>query len=231
MSSERSEIYLGGECESTDFVYLDVFIRSPPPILRTTPLILIVTLAVMSAAIMSNYYFPPPAGQRFVADTRYSLQNWMFAQMAQYPPPPPPDQQHYTALYPTAAGAQQLIDPQSQMQFTAMNQDLYSKVETTPGGQPSSNDQMHSLVHELHQHAALNSQTGHNIHQSSQQPQQQPMQGQDLSQPSSHQGTPDQNQKANRLRKACDSCSIRKVKVCPRNELRRRELRLIIYKV
>jgi hypothetical protein len=35
------------------------------------------------------------------------------------------------------------------------------------------------------------------------------------SHPHSQPGTPDQAPKTNRLRKACDSCSIRKVKVSP----------------
>jgi hypothetical protein len=34
------------------------------------------------------------------------------------------------------------------------------------------------------------------------------------SQPATQTSTPEQAQKTNRLRKACDSCSIRKVKVC-----------------
>ena len=171
----------------------------------------------MSAAVMPNYYFPP-FDQGHVADSQVRVQNWMFARMAQYPPPPQPEQQHYNAMYPTSASAQQLIDPQDQLQYSNLNQPLYPKVESATSGQASSSRQIHHLAQELQQHAAIDEQQRQVIHQASQQVQQgvphgQPSSTPHSSQPQTQQCTPEQNQKTNRLRKACDSCSIRKVKV------------------
>lgn len=171
----------------------------------------------MSAAVMSNYYFPP-LGQGHVADSQVRVQNWMLAQMANYPPPPQHDHQHYNALYPASAGAQQLLDPHEHLQYSDLNQPIYPKVESATSEHASSNHQMHHLAHELQQHAALEEQQRQQIQQASQHMQQQNPHGQQPgssqpSQPTTGQGTPDQNQKTNRLRKACDSCSIRKVKV------------------
>ena len=175
----------------------------------------------MSAAVMSNYYFPP-FHQGHGTDSQNRVQNWMLAQMAQYPPPPQPDQQHhYNALYPASAGAQQLVDPQEQPQYSNLNQPVYAKVESsTPGEGPSSNHNINHLAQELHQQAAFDEQQQRqHVQHAGQQPIQQSLpQGQPAatprpSQPPTQQSTADQNQKANRLRKACDSCSIRKVKV------------------
>ena len=164
---------------------------------------------------MSNFYFPP-LGHGHIADSQVRVQDWMLAQMAQYPPPPQTDHQHYNALYPAAAGAQQLIDPHDQLQYSDLNQPIYPKVESATSEHASSNHQMHRLAHELQQHAALE---GQQLHHSNQHISHQHAHGQSSgsaqpTQSPSGQGTPDQNQKANRLRKACDSCSIRKVKVC-----------------
>ena len=139
------------------------------------------------------------------------VQNWMLAQMAQYPPPPAPDQQHYNALYPTSAGAQQLLDPAEELQYSNLNQHIYPKVESTTSDQASSAQQIQNLTHRLQQHAGLEEQQRQQVNQAA--PHIQQHSGHGPSQPTTHQGTPEQNSKANRLRKACDSCSIRKVKV------------------
>ena len=172
----------------------------------------------MSVAVMWDYYYPD-LGPRQVADSNLRVQNWMLAQMAQYPPPPQPDQQHYNALYPAPAGTHQLISPQEQLQYSNLNQPAYpNKIESIATDQASSGAQITALTHELQQHAGLGQQQQHHIHPPSQQVQQHsihdPSSGTPhSSQPQTHQGTPDQSSKANRLRKACDSCSIRKVKV------------------
>ena len=164
---------------------------------------------------MSNYYFPP-LGHGHVADSQVRVQSWMLAQMAQYPPPPQADHTHYNALYPASAGAQQLLDPHDQLRYTDLNQPIYPKVESATSDHASSNTQIHHLAHELQQHVALDGQQLHQGHQhiAHQHSHGQPSGSSHPSQPTTGHGTPDQNQKANRLRKACDSCSIRKVKVC-----------------
>ncbi|KAK3698782.1 hypothetical protein LTR37_016786 [Vermiconidia calcicola] len=168
----------------------------------------------MSAAVMSNYYFQP-MGQNHIADTQARVQNWMLAQMAQYPPPPQPEQQHYNALYPTSAGAQQLVDPHDQLQYSHLNQPIYPKIESA-ASEPHSPRQIHNLAQELHHHSTIDDQQRQHVYQANQQIQSNPH-GQVSNTAHSSQGptqnsTSDQNQKTNRLRKACDSCSIRKVK-------------------
>ena len=164
---------------------------------------------------MSNYYFQP-MGQNHIADTQARVQNWMLAQMAQYPPPPQPEQQHYNALYPTSAGAQQLVDPHDQLQYSHLNQPIYPKIESA-ASEPHSPRQIHNLAQELHHHSTIDDQQRQHVYQANQQIQSNPH-GQVSNTAHSSQGptqnsTSDQNQKTNRLRKACDSCSIRKVKV------------------
>jgi hypothetical protein len=150
------------------------------------------------------------------------VEHWMLAQMSHYPPPPPPDQQHYSPLYPTSAGTPQLLDPsqQNQLQFSNLNQPAYPKLESaTPTGQDS--PQIHNLAQELQKHAAHEEHQRQQIQQAAQrlQHQAQHQQQQQHFQPQPNQIQPDvssdsqQPQKTNRLRKACDSCSIRKVKV------------------
>ena len=167
----------------------------------------------MSAAVMSNYYFPP-LGQGHVADSHVRVQNWMLAQMAQYPPPPQADHTHYNALYPASAGAQQLLDPHDQLQYGDLNQPIYPKVESVASEHASSSQQMHHLAHDL-QHSAIEGQPLHHSsqHIHHQHSHAQPSGSSQPSQATTAQGTPNDSQKANRLRKACDSCSIRKVKV------------------
>ena len=164
---------------------------------------------------MSNYYFPP-LGHGHVADSQVRVQNWMLAQMAQYPPPPQADHTHYNALYPASAGAQQLVDPHDHLQYNDLTQSIYPKVESAHSDHASSNTQMQHLAHGLQQHVTLEGQQLHQAHQhiNHQHHNGQPSASSQPSQPTTGQGTPDQSHKANRLRKACDSCSIRKVKVC-----------------
>lgn len=190
-------------------------------LLRSSPITCPCLLPIMSAAVMSNFYFPSldhEHGQ--LADSQLRVQNWMLGQMAQYPPPPQAEQ-HYPTLYSASAGAQQLVDQQQQLQYSSLNQPLYPKTDgSAPSEQTNSTHQMHSLAHDLQQHTHLNDQQRHQhpqnpIHLHRQGSLGTPPPGQQalppLNQP--QQGTPDAGQK-NRLRKACDSCSIRKVKVC-----------------
>lgn len=173
----------------------------------------------MSAAVMSNYFFQP-FGQGHGTDSDTRVQSWMLAQMAQYPPPPQPDQHHhYNALYPASAGAQQMVDPQEPLQYSNLNQPVYTKVEVASPGGHSNNHNINRLAQELHQQAAFEDQQQrqHGQH-GAQQHMQQPLQAQPAatprpSQTPTQQSAADQSQKSNRLRKACDSCSIRKVKV------------------
>lgn len=155
--------------------------------------------------------------------SQLQVEHWMLAQMSHYPPPPPPDQQHYSPLYPTSAGTPQLLDhsQQNQLQFSNLNQPAYPKIEpNTPVGQDS--PQIHNLAQELQKHAAQEEHQRQQIQQAAQRLQHQPQhqqQQQQQFQPQQNQVQPDvssdsqQPQKTNRLRKACDSCSIRKVKV------------------
>ncbi|GAB7360961.1 hypothetical protein MBLNU230_g0944t1 [Neophaeotheca triangularis] len=174
------------------------------------------------------------------------VQDWMLAQMSNYPPPPQPDQQHYAGLYAASAGAQQLLDPssQDQLQYSHLAQPPYPKIESTAPSQTSSDRPIQSLAEELQHHAAneeqQRQQQQQQQHQQQQQQQQQhqqhqqhqlqhaPHQPQHVQQPPMQQPTfnapgqaspatlpqtlSDSAQKSNRLRKACDSCSIRKVK-------------------
>lgn len=152
----------------------------------------------------------------------WQVQNWMLA-MSNYPPPPPPEQTHYNALYPTSAGAQQLLDSvqQEQLQFASLNTPAYPKIESGSPSQ-SSSTQIQGLAHDLStnvgisdQQRALEDQQRQQINQASQHLQQQAAAqsaaGLNAAQLAQQQADA---QKSNRLRKACDSCSIRKVKVC-----------------
>jgi len=159
----------------------------------------------MSTLAMSNYYFVP-VGQGYMADPRYPPQNWM----AQYPPPPQPGHQHYNAVYPTTPVVQ------DHPHFNVLGQGVYQKVETTQSEPSPADQQIQHFAQQLHQHSALSAHSNPHIPQHQQNQlsfQQTPYQPTSTSQTSSQQGTPDLTQKSNRLRKACDSCSIRKVKV------------------
>ncbi|KAK8154703.1 hypothetical protein IWX90DRAFT_418596 [Phyllosticta citrichinensis] len=132
--------------------------------------------------------------------------------MSQYPPPPSADSQHYAPIYPAAATAQLLEAAQEQASQEGFlgfpraapgeRHSLHSKIEpsftdptqspNTPGG----HDGAYS---------------GNGLHMGPEQ--HHTMQMQPQPQGMSNVGPDGQPQpKANRLRKACDSCSIRKVK-------------------
>lgn len=149
--------------------------------------------------------------------SQQQVYHWMLAQMATYPDP---DQAHYNALYPTNAGAQQLLDPaqQEQMQYSSMSQPLYPKVETSSTATPdeqsaSSSQQIHRLSQDLQQHAAIEEQKRYHAQHQTAHQHMQPHQLPVVPQAQLQQAASDQTPKPNRLRKACDSCSIRKVKV------------------
>lgn len=174
----------------------------------------------MSAAVMSNFYYQPfTPGHGTDSDAR--VQSWMLAQMAQYPPPPQAEQhQHYNALYPASTGAQHLVDSQEPLQFSHLNQPVYAKVEAASPDQAASNHNVNHLAQGLHQQAVYeDQQQRHHVQHAAQQHMQQSLQAQPAavprpSQAPTQQSGAEQSQKSNRLRKACDSCSIRKVKVC-----------------
>ncbi|KAK3109763.1 hypothetical protein LTR53_016620, partial [Teratosphaeriaceae sp. CCFEE 6253] len=165
----------------------------------------------MSATML---YSPFPVSDQQMSNAW--VQSWMLA-MANYPPPPPPEQQHYNALYPTAAGAQQLLDSGQQpaLQYTSLNTPAYPKIET---GSPESNghSQLQGLARDLTQHAVLGEQQRHQIQQAVQQHQQQQASTHVHPPPTaaqaSLQNASQDTARSNRLRKACDSCSVRKVK-------------------
>lgn len=174
----------------------------------------VVFTGIMTAAVL------PAMSNPFMPLTELQVSQWMLAQMSSNYPEPPGPTQHYNALYPTSAGASQLIDPmqQDQLQFSSLNQPVYPKIESRAPEQPSANNQIQHLAQELHHHAALEEHQRQNIHHATQHMQQQasqaqPPSGVSTSQAQSLQGSSEQSNKANRLRKACDSCSIRKVKV------------------
>ncbi|KAI6790360.1 hypothetical protein KC361_g7964 [Hortaea werneckii] len=139
--------------------------------------------------------------------------------MSNYPPPPQPHQHHYnTSLYPASAGAQQLLDPlqQEQLQYANLSTPPYPKVKS---GTPEQNAaQLRNLTADLEKHAHLEKQQRQQIQQAAQQLHRQ------HSTPhvhvptrlapahaAQHHGASEQA-KSNRPRKACDSCSIKKVK-------------------
>lgn len=112
----------------------------------------------------------------------------MDAQMSQYPPPPTPDHQHYTPVYPAAAAAAAAANAQLLSPAQA------EQLQYSPPVDPSAYAKIEPGL------GAPNSHLNH-AHQPEEQSVQPP--------PPAVEG----QQKTNRLRKACDSCSIRKVKV------------------
>ena len=166
---------------------------------------------------MPNYSFPP-YDQGHVADSQVRTQDWMFARIAQYPPPPQPEQQHYNAMYPTSASAQQLINPQDQLQYSNLNHLLHPTVASATINQTLSSHQIHPRAQELQQQAATDKQQTQAIYEANKQAQQGVPHGQPSStfyssQPQTQQGTPKQHRRATRLSKACDSCNTQRVKV------------------
>lgn len=160
--------------------------------------------------------------------SQQQVHSWMLA-MAQYPPPPT-SENHYNPIFPTGAATaaaaahhQELLSPvqQDHLQYSNLNTPLYPKAEH--GNDGSSSQHMQSIAHELQHHAALEEQQRQHIQHAAQQvqhhgPPTTPHGGVPVSiSQAQQQAALEQTQKTNRLRKACDSCSIRKVKVsrCP----------------
>jgi len=146
--------------------------------------------------------------------------------MSNYPPPPQPDQQHYNPIYATPDGAQQLLEGIQQEPVNYGNHldspAPYPKVENEPLD-PNTSSQIEQRIEQLNQQHQLETQGPlqplpqhehqhqHQHEHQHQHPHQQlaPLQPQ-LEGDDQQDQTPN---KVNRLRKACDSCSIRKVKV------------------
>ncbi|PNS20702.1 hypothetical protein CAC42_2947 [Sphaceloma murrayae] len=128
-----------------------------------------------------------------------------------YPPPPQPDQQHYNIAYPPSAPAQSPLDPaqQEHLTFAAQLQQAttYPKVEHE-GLDPTTSSQIEQRIEQLqHQQQSLEANQFHHAQTPQDQQTVTPTTEQDQNQPPG--STPN---KLFRLRKACDSCSIRKVK-------------------
>ncbi|KXL46171.1 MAG: hypothetical protein FE78DRAFT_538929, partial [Acidomyces sp. 'richmondensis'] len=146
---------------------------------------------------MSALVCPPlPAANPMSHDSYWQIHNWMLA-MSNYPPPPQPDSHHYNALYPASAGSQQFEAVHAEpLSYTPLNHAGYTK---------------------LNQHAPLEEQQRHQMQHAAQlqhPPASHPQQSPSISssQPPQPQQHSAEHSKSNRLRKACDSCSIRKVK-------------------
>lgn len=168
----------------------------------------------MSAAVCSPLFCD--FTNAMANNSYWQVHNWMLA-MSNYPPPPQPDQHHYNALYPTSAGAQQLLDPgqQEQLQYAQLNSP-YPKVESGTPDQTAA--QLRNLTADFDHNAALEEQQRHQIQHAAQQIHQhaasQVHPSTSLTAPQVlQQHVSSEQAKSNRLRKACDSCSIRKVKV------------------
>lgn len=128
-----------------------------------------------------------------------------------YPPPPNPEQSHYNPIYSTETdgGAEQLLDPavQDQQLYNQLSQQSsYPKLEGEQQLDPDTSQQIEQRIEQLQ-------------HQQPLAPHGQPQDPQDHEfaplpqQQENEQESGETASKVNRLRKACDSCSIRKVKV------------------
>ncbi|KAL2354343.1 hypothetical protein BJ546DRAFT_843711 [Cryomyces antarcticus] len=106
--------------------------------------------------------------------------------MSHYPPPPQPDQQHYNPLQYAGPPAPQLLAPSQQAQQI-----------------PDFHQQLQQAVYPKPEHTPAEPNHADHVEQRVDQP---------LLPPAPSSAGQDGNQKGNRLRKACDSCSIRKVK-------------------
>ncbi len=185
------------------------------------------SLSRMSWTILCAPFADTTCADMCVSDPSLWVPNWMSA-MANYPPPPPPplpDHQQYNSLYPASVGAHHKVESGQQppLQYTSLNTPSYPKIESVTPAQRH-NAQLQDLAQELSQHAALEDSQCHETQQTSQ-----PLQQQGLPhvQPTAHAGAPQipeqlsaqEIARSNRLRKACDSCSVRKVKVCLSHDL------------
>ncbi|KAF2152498.1 hypothetical protein K461DRAFT_294158 [Myriangium duriaei CBS 260.36] len=133
--------------------------------------------------------------------------------MSSYPPPPQPDQQHYNPIYAAGTSSQPLLDPVQHEHLHFANQlsqsTGYPKVEHE-GLDPTTSSQIEQRIEQLQHQQSLQSLDHDHLQPPDLEPphdaQLPPLPDHHGQQPSS---TP---QKLFRLRKACDSCSIRKVK-------------------
>lgn len=153
----------------------------------------------MSAADILSLSFCPVPFSMETFNSSEQVRAWMLA-MSNYPPPPPPEPQHFNTRYPTYG----------------LEQPVFPKIE--PGTSPDQNAGPHSiqaLSSELHHRALHEEQQRQHLHHAAAQLQQH--QATSIGQPNINQRAAQraasEHAKSNRLRKACDSCSIRKVKV------------------
>lgn len=168
-------------------------------------------------------YFGMPFRQSYGANTQVPLQAWLAHQMAQYPPVPPAEQQQFNnGFYSDGEAGQQAFAHQEQLQYGALNQavTVYPKVESVAAGHVPT-DSVHAYPHEpqafqgqLRQHLQFIAPQDR-LQQPAriQTPPERQIDVAQSFQSEAQPPTPDKTQKINRLRKACDSCSIRKVKV------------------
>lgn len=139
-----------------------------------------------------------------------------------YPPPPPSDEAQYANLYNGGASTQQLLDGQQQQQQQQQSlpplpyspqspASLYPKIETLS---QVLQQQAHQATHALGDPRSLAHDHAHGQHDIANQGehQHQHQHQQALLPHLQAQQHQQQHPRPNRLRKACDSCSVRKVK-------------------
>lgn len=155
--------------------------------------------------------------------------------MSSYPPPPQPDQQHYNPTYSAVDKPQQLdhqdvLDTaqQAQLAFDLTNQHVQLDPKDEPHSNPLSEDNAESHIEqriEQLQHHDPDAQLSFvgldsaGLAAAAAEHESDPTQSHIDTAPIHDSARPqtESQPKINRLRKACDSCSIRKVKVraCP----------------
>ena len=136
-----------------------------------------------------------------------------------YPPPPGPEEQHYNPVYPgTNTGAQPLLDAvqQEQLGFSHLAQPSpYPKAEDSTLDANAS-AQIEQRIEQLQHQNDLVGPPAQEDPQQQHQHQHHDLTPQSVQHLQGQNGIEQQGEtpsKVNRLRKACDSCSIRKVKV------------------
>lgn len=141
---------------------------------------------------------------------------------SQHPPPPQPDQHYYNALHLRSAGAQQLLDPvqQERLQYANLSdKPPYPKFQS---GTPEQNvAQLRNWTEDVARHAHLEEQQRRQIQQATQHLHNEQSTRHVRTLPTLAPAHAAQRHSApglaisNRPRKACDSCSCKKVKVSP----------------
>ena len=154
------------------------------------------------------------------ASSHYSLDEQVLIYiMSHYGPPPPTNQRQYNALYPATPSVQQAPTPEQQghLQYSNFGQPIYPKVNPGVPGLEIDRSQMQQLAQDLQQQTVLQEHQRQQMQHVAQTIQPQPMHNPGrtaLSPETSHQAQQENlEQKKDRLQKACDSCSLRKVKV------------------